>query len=338
MIKKLISLLFVLAALAAGGFFYVAKQVDSYVGQPIQIEQQEVVAIRTGASLTSVLNQLTGKGWFEDDELSSRLLRRFYPELTTVKAGTYVIEPSQTLYQVIEQIVEGKEHQFSITFVEGSRFDEWLEALSQAPQLENLTQGLTEEQIAEELGIENEKLEGLFLAETYHYTAGTSDLEILSRAYKQLDTVLTKAWEVKQAGLPLDSPYEALILASIIEKETAVAEERERVAAVFVNRLNKGMRLQTDPTVIYGMGDKYQGHIGRKGLDTPTPYNTYIIRGLPPTPIAMPGRASVLAALNPEDSDYLYFVASGKGGHVFSKNLADHNRAVRAYLKHIRSN
>lgn len=338
MIKKLISLLFVLAALAAGGFFYVAKQVDSYVGQPIQIEQQEVVAIRTGASLTSVISQLTSKGWFEDDELSSRLLRRFYPELTQVKAGTYVIEPSQTLYQVIEQIVEGKEHQFSITFVEGSRFDEWLEALSQAPQLENLTQDLTEAQIAEKLGIENEKLEGLFLAETYHYTAGTSDLEILSRAYKQLDTILTKAWEAKQADLPLDSPYEALILASIIEKETAVAQERERVAAVFVNRLNKGMRLQTDPTVIYGMGDKYQGHIGRKGLDTPTPYNTYIIRGLPPTPIAMPGRASVLAALNPEDSDYLYFVASGKGGHVFSKNLADHNRAVRAYLKHIRSN
>ncbi len=258
MIKKLISLLFVLAALAAGGFFYVAKQVDSYVGQPIQIGQQEVVTIRTGASLTSVINQLTDKGWFEDDELSSRLLRRFYPELTQVKAGTYVIEPSQTLYQVVEKIVEGKEHQFSITFVEGSRFDEWLEALSKAPQLENLTQDLTEEQIAEKLGIENEKLEGLFLAETYHYTAGTSDLEILSRAYKQLDTILTKAWEAKQANLPLDSPYEALILASIIEKETAVAQERERVAAVFVNRLNKGMRLQTDPTVIYGMGDKYQ--------------------------------------------------------------------------------
>ena len=167
---------------------------------------------------------------------------------------------------------------------------------------------------------------------------GTSDLDILKRAANKLQQVLDEQWSLRQKDLPLDSPYEALILASIIEKETAVESERERVAAVFVNRLNKRMRLQTDPTVIYGMGDKYDGNIRKKDLRTPTPYNTYTIFGLPPTPIAMPGKASIKAALSPEDSRYLSCVARGDGGHVFSKTLAEHNRAVRAYLKQLRSN
>lgn len=197
---------------------------------------------------------------------------------------------------------------------------------------------MSETDIAEKLGIENEKLEGLFLAETYHYTYGTTDLDLLKRAHRDLMNVVNDEWENRADKLPLKSPYEALILASIIEKETAVASERERVSSVFVNRLNKRMRLQTDPTVIYGMGDSYKGNIRKKDLRTPTPYNTYTMSGLPPTPIAMAGKASINAALNPEKSNYLYFVASGTGGHVFSKSLTEHNRAVRAYLKQLRKN
>ncbi|MFA0677922.1 endolytic transglycosylase MltG, partial [Vibrio sp. 10N.222.51.A6] len=171
-----------------------------------------------------------------------------------------------------------------------------------------------------------------------HYTYGTTDLDLLKRAHRDLMNVVNDEWENRADKLPLKSPYEALILASIIEKETAVASERERVSSVFVNRLNKRMRLQTDPTVIYGMGASYKGNIRKKDLRTPTPYNTYTMSGLPPTPIAMAGKASINAALNPEKSNYLYFVASGTGGHVFSKSLTEHNRAVRAYLKQLRKN
>ncbi len=208
--------------------------------------------------------------------------------------------------------------------------------LEQNEQLKHTLTESSEADIAKQLGIEQSKLEGLFLAETYHFTKGVSDLDILKRAHRKLEGILNSAWETRQENLPLTSPYQALILASIIEKETAVESERERIASVFVNRLNKRMRLQTDPTVIYGMGDNYDGNIRKKDLRAPTPYNTYVINGLPPTPIAMPGEASIRAALNPEQSAYLYFVASGNGGHVFSKNLTEHNRAVRAYLKQLR--
>jgi len=196
---------------------------------------------------------------------------------------------------------------------------------------------LAEADIAQKLGIEQQKLEGLFLAETYHFPFGTTDLEILKRANRRLEKILDQHWANRQPNLPIKTPYEALILASIIEKETAIASERGRIASVFVNRLNKRMRLQTDPTVIYGLGDAYDGNLRKKDLRTPTPFNTYTIFGLPPTPIAMAGEASIKAALNPEQSNYLYFVASGSGGHVFSKTLNEHNRAVRAYLKQLRT-
>ncbi|MDF5601826.1 endolytic transglycosylase MltG, partial [Vibrio parahaemolyticus] len=210
--------------------------------------------------------------------------------------------------------------------------------LKSAPYLKHDLTDLSEKEMAAKLGIEREKLEGLFLAETYHYTAGASESQLLKRAHRKLNKILDASWEARQEKLPLQDKYEALILASIIEKETAIDSERERVASVFINRLNKRMRLQTDPTVIYGMGDAYDGNIRKKDLRTPTPYNTYTINGLPPTPIAMAGEASIEAALNPESSNYLYFVASGKGGHVFSKSLAEHNRAVRAYLRELRKN
>ncbi|EKO3424418.1 endolytic transglycosylase MltG [Vibrio fluvialis] len=335
MIKKLVSLLFTLLALAAVGYFYVTKQVDVYLSQPLDIQSEQLVTIPSGTSLNGALSLMTKHGWI-DSQFAEKLVRRFHPELTQIKAGTYQLMPDMKLAQALKLLVSGKEHQFAITFVEGSRFSEWMAILEQNKQLKHTLTESSEADIAKQLGIEQSKLEGLFLAETYHFTKGVSDLDILKRAHRKLEGILNSAWETRQENLPLTSPYQALILASIIEKETAVESERERIASVFVNRLNKRMRLQTDPTVIYGMGDNYDGNIRKKDLRAPTPYNTYVINGLPPTPIAMPGEASIRAALNPEQSAYLYFVASGNGGHVFSKNLTEHNRAVRAYLKQLR--
>ncbi|EKO3416908.1 endolytic transglycosylase MltG [Vibrio fluvialis] len=335
MIKKLVSLLFTLLALAAMGYFYVTKQVDVYLSQPLDIQSEQLVTIPSGTSLNGALSLMTKHGWI-DSQFAEKLVRRFHPELTQIKAGTYQLMPDMKLAQALKLLVSGKEHQFAITFVEGSRFSEWMAILEQNEQLKHTLTESSEADIAKQLGIEQSKLEGLFLAETYHFTKGVSDLDILKRAHRKLEGILNSAWETRQENLPLTSPYQALILASIIEKETAVESERERIASVFVNRLNKRMRLQTDPTVIYGMGDNYDGNIRKKDLRAPTPYNTYVINGLPPTPIAMPGEASIRAALNPEQSAYLYFVASGNGGHVFSKNLTEHNRAVRAYLKQLR--
>ncbi len=257
--------------------------------------------------------------------------------MTNVKAGTFLIEPGLNVAGVFSQLVNGKQHQFSITFVEGSRFNEWRVALNKAPKLVHKTKTMSEAEIAKAIGADHEKLEGLLLPETYHYIAGDTDLSILKRANRQLEETLQDAWTKKDKSVPIDTPYELLTLASIIEKETAIDSEREQVASVFVNRLHKRMRLQTDPTVIYGMGDKYDGNIRKKDLRTPTPYNTYVIFGLPPTPIAMPGKASIEAAANPDKTPYYYFVANGDGGHKFSRTLAEHNRAVRAYLKKLRN-
>ncbi|MNE28808.1 putative aminodeoxychorismate lyase [compost metagenome] len=190
----------------------------------------------------------------------------------------------------------------------------------------------SETELAQELGIDNGKLEGWFLPETYAYTTHASDISILRRAYQDMKTFLQENWEKRQADLPYKTPYEALIMASIIEKETGQPDERAQIASVFVNRLRLGMKLQTDPTVIYGVKDRYDGNIRRSDLTDVNPYNTYVIDGLPPTPIAMPGKASIEAALNPKSTDYLYFVAKGGGAHYFSRTLDEHNRAVREFI------
>ncbi|WP_154171558.1 endolytic transglycosylase MltG [Vibrio metoecus] len=336
MIKKLVLVFVALICVVAGGYFYFVNQMDKYLAQPLGIEQAQLVTIAPGTSLSRELIVLTEQEWIKGSFVAD-WVRRFHPELSKIKAGTYKLLPEMSLEQALALLVSGKEHQFSITFVEGSRFQEWRTIIENNENIEKQLTGLSEVEIAKVLGLEQEKLEGLFLAETYHFTKGTSDVEILKRANQKLEKFLQVTWEHRQEGLPIQTPYEALILASIIEKETSIAEERERIAAVFINRLNKRMRLQTDPTVIYGMGETYDGNIRKKDLRARTPYNTYVISGLPPTPIAMPGEASIYAALNPEQSSYLYFVASGEGGHTFSKSLADHNRAVRAYLKKLRT-
>jgi UPF0755 protein len=331
-LKKLIFVLLLLIASAAGwGFF----QVKSTLDKPVLIEQQTFITVKTGTSFRRLLTQLS------DDKIMAlspwlRWVGYLEPTLTDIKAGTYAIKPQATLQSVLTMITEGKEYQYAITLVDGERFSEWRELLQADPHLKHTSDGMTQTQISTAIGIDNDKVEGYFLPNTYHFTAGTSDISILKRAHIAMMKELDLAWQQRAKDSPLKTPYQALIMASIIEKETAVASERGLVASVFMNRLRANMPLQTDPTVIYGMGDKYHGNITKKDLRTPTAYNTYTMRGLPPTPIAMPSKASIMAAVDPDNSDFYYFVADGKGGHKFSTTLVEHNRAVRAYLKILR--
>ena len=331
-LKKLIFVLLLLIASAAGwGYF----QVKSTLDKPVLIEQQTFITVKTGTSFRRLLTQLS------DDKIMAlspwlRWVGYLEPTLTDIKAGTYAIKPQATLQSVLTMITEGKEYQYAITLVDGERFSEWRELLQADPHLKHTSDGMTQTQISTAIGIDNDKVEGYFLPNTYHFTAGTSDISILKRAHIAMMKELDLAWQQRAKDSPLKTPYQALIMASIIEKETAVASERGLVASVFMNRLRANMPLQTDPTVIYGMGDKYHGNITKKDLRTPTAYNTYTMRGLPPTPIAMPSKAAIMAAVDPDNSDFYYFVADGKGGHKFSTTLVEHNRAVRAYLKILR--
>ncbi|MGL5289564.1 MAG: endolytic transglycosylase MltG [Aeromonas sp.] len=312
-------------SLAGGYVYYKWQEVESLVNKgPSRIYTVEKGA--HAARLISELGQGTPSPW------AVRLWLRGHPELVAIKSGTYEIKEGSPLKETLSLFASGKEFHLSLTFVEGSRFEDWQKQLAGAPYLDRLTLEQKEADIAKELSIENGKLEGWFLPETYAYTIHASDLSVLRRAHKDMATFLAKSWEKRQPNLPYKTPYEALIMASIIEKETGLPTERAQIAAVFVNRLRLGMKLQTDPTVIYGIKDRYDGNIRRSDLTDDNPYNTYIINGLPPTPIAMPGKASIEAALNPETTDYLYFVAKGGGAHHFSKTLEEHNRAVHQYL------
>lgn len=257
---------------------------------------------------------------------------KLHPEFGQIKAGTYKIEKGWNVKHALLVFVSGKEAVFSVTLIEGQRIEDWLQILSRAPYLE---QPLTPDDLISlrsEFDIEQENIEGWFLPETYSYTVGTTSREILRRAHNEMKHFLEKNWNNRDKSVPYESPYEALVMASIIEKETGKDNERPRIASVFVNRLNKKMKLQTDPTVIYGVKDRYDGNIRRSDLRDDNPYNTYVIDGLPPTPIAMPGKAAIKAALHPEKTNYLYFVAKGGGAHKFSTSLAEHNDAVKRYI------
>ncbi|KJF95529.1 ABC transporter substrate-binding protein [Photobacterium angustum] len=335
MLKKLILIVFILVAIAAGAAGWAYTQVKNELNLPVINTEQVMLTVKPGTSFRGLINQLVQDKVIKSSQWT-RWVGKLDPSLTDIKAGTYGLEPNKTLQEALALIASGKEFQYSITLVEGERFSEWLKKIQAAPELKHVSDGMTEPQIAKAIGMDNVKIEGYLLPDTYHYTAGTTDIAVLKRAYLAMNKELATAWELREKDLPLKDPYQVLIMASIIEKETAVPTERGLVASVFMNRLRKGMPLQTDPTVIYGMGDKYDGNISKKDLRTPTPYNTYTMKGLPPTPIAMPSKASVLAAVNPDKSNYYYFVADGKGGHKFSTTLVEHNRAVRAYLKTLR--
>ena len=250
-----------------------------------------------------------------------------------IKAGNYEITQDMSPRRLLNMLVRGEESLMTVTFPEGWNFQQVLAALQKAPLLTTETRGLTSEQVMERIGRPGVHPEGRFFPDTYTYAKGSSDLALLKRAARAMDKRLAEAWAKRQPGLPLRNPEEALILASIVEKETGKAADRPLIGGVFVNRLRMGMRLQTDPTVIYGLGDQFDGDLRRRDLLTDTPYNTYTRGGLPPTPIAMPGKAALMAAVQPAKTPSIYFVAKGDGSSHFSVSLDEHNRAVNKYIR-----
>lgn len=331
--KKTLFIFIVGTAVLLAGFFLL---LEKEMNRPLPIAQPQLLTIEQGSSITSLSKTLKNKGWI-NNRFWLRVYARLTPQKVIIKAGTYQVLSHSSLLNMLALITSSREHQFTFTIVEGVTFKELLIQLRKQPQLTHSLHGLSIEQISEKLKIEQNNPEGWFLPETYAFTQGTKDIQILKRAHKSMQNTLTTLWQEKTAGLPYKSPYEALTMASIIEKETSHIPEQPLISSVFMNRLAKKMRLQTDPTVIYGLGERYQGDITKAHLREKTAYNTYRINGLPPTPIAMPGLLAIKAALNPEKSDYYYFVSEGNGKHVFSRTLAEHNSAVRDYLKQLRA-
>lgn len=302
-----------------------------FLSQPINWpDKKQVLVIEKGKGINQLARQ-----WQQQNIVESSLYLRvfcwFNPEYTQIKVGEYQITDTETPVSLLQKLVSGKVIQYAVTIVEGTNSFQLLEQLKQNPHLK-VDLDFESEALLQAIAIDSSHIEGWFYPDTYHVAKGSSVKELLSRAYKKMHAILQQEWQNRAPDLPYQTPYEALIMASIIEKETGIASERNKIAGVFVRRLNKKMRLQTDPTVIYGIGPSFNGDITYKDLRTPTPYNTYVIKGLPPTPIAMPGQEAIHAALHPADGKELYFVATGDGGHYFSETLEEHNKAVQRYL------
>ena len=328
--KKLLILLFAVVVLVgAGGALWLWQGLKS-LEQPIALDEPVLMTVDSGTAYSQLARQMEHEG-VVSDALWLRLYGRMNPAQTAIKAGDYELLPGMTPLGLLEAMVQGDVKLWAIQFIEGKTFDDMRAALAANERLEKVTTDWTDEQIMEAVGAADEHPEGWFYPDTYLFDSSETDLDIYKRAYTRMVSVLEEEWQSREKGLPYQSPYEALIMASIVERETGVPSERDQVAGVFVRRLQTGMRLQTDPTVIYGMGDDYDGRIRSRDLREYTPYNTYRIDGLPPTPIAMPARAAIHAALHPAEGDALYFVARGDGSHKFSRTLAEHQRAVREY-------
>lgn len=332
-IKRLItalSLMFTLGLIGLGGLMlWLAPQVKAFYEQPLQSSEASYL-VPQGSHIGRLARDFENRGWVARADVL-RYWYRFKGQAAQIRAGEFAMVEGDTVDSLLQRIVNGDVVQHPVTVVEGQRFSDFRKALAKAEGLEQKTVSWSDAEIMTALGAEGEHPEGQFFPDTYFYTRGASDLSILKQSYQRLQQTLNKEWEERDEGLPIKTPYEALILASIIEKETGLASERPEIAGVFVRRLRKGMKLQTDPTIIYGMGDRYDGNIRRRDIREATPYNTYVIKGLPPTPIALPGAAAIRATLHPKDGDALYFVATGDGGHYFSATLEEHNRAVRKY-------
>lgn len=317
----------VLAGLLLGAS---AWKIHSALQQPLNITQEELLDVPSGTTPTGTLNRLEADGLIKD-AFWLRVYWRFNLAGQPLHSGEYRMVPGMTMDGLIGVWKRGDVVQYSVTLVEGWNFRQVRAALAKDEKLQQTLAGLSDSEVMDRLGHTGIFPEGRFFPDTYRFVRGTSDADLLKKAYDRLEEVLAKEWAQRAADVPYTQPYQALIMASLIEKETGVPQERGQIAGVFVRRLRLGMLLQTDPTVIYGLGERYTGKLTRAHLKEPNPYNTYLVPGLPPTPIAMVGREAIHAALNPADGNSLYFVARGDGSHMFSDDLETHNNAVREY-------
>jgi UPF0755 protein len=324
MLKRILVYGILAAALAGGWLYWFATRPVTLPKAPYEF------TVHAGASLKSIARQLAADGVLDEAE-SFWILGRILGRARSVQAGTYRLDQALTPLELLDKLARGDVVVLEMVFVEGTTMRQWLAQLAAQPRVRHTLGGKTDAELRVLLGTADQPLEGWFFPDTYRFGPGTPDVDILKRAHAVMKKRLAEAWAGRDPDLALKTPYEALILASIVEKETAVAAERALVASVFLNRLKLPMRLQTDPTVIYGMGETFDGNIRKKDLTADSPWNTYTRDGLPPTPIAMPGAASLMAAVHPAASGYLYFVSRGDGSHVFSRSLEEHNRAVAKY-------
>jgi UPF0755 protein len=330
LVLQFLAFLLLLAILAVAGGAYVLW---SFAHRPLELRATPLeLTIRPGSSVRTAARDLVQSG-VEMQPLAFELLVRYLGKGSDLKAGSYQIITPTTPLELIDKLTRGDFLLTEVVLIEGWTFRQFRAALDASPVLRHETTGLTDADVMKRIGAEGQHPEGRFFPDTYRFVKGSSDVDVLKRAYQQMESKLAAAWTSRDPKTPLKSPYDALILASIVEKETGVAADRGLVAAVFSNRLRTGMLLQTDPTVIYGLGEKFDGNLRKRDLTTDGPYNTYTRGGLPPTPIAMPGEASLQSAVKPAPSDALYFVARGDGSSVFSKTLDEHNRAVNKYQR-----
>ena len=330
MIRKLLLLLetgIVLVGLGLGVAYWQQKEA---LHQPLNVSQEQLLDVPAGSTPTGLLNRLQADGVIKD-AFWLRLYWRFNLADESLHSGEYRMTPGMDAQSLLALWQRGDVVQYSVTLVEGWNFRQVRAALAKQPKLEQTLAVLTDTELMSKIGHPDVFPEGRFFPDTYRFVRGMSDAELLKQAYKRLDEVLDEEWAKRAPEAPYSNPYQALIMASLVEKETGVPQERGQIAGVFVRRLELGMLLQTDPTVIYGMGERYNGKLTRAHLREPTPYNTYVIAGLPPTPISLVGREAIHAALNPVAGKSLYFVARGDGSHVFSNDLDAHNAAVREY-------
>ena len=328
MIKQLLVLtVLILAGLIVGLGFYATDQLK----RPLALAEPTVYQVEAGASLRRVLADFERSGWVQEARIPEYWLR--YQEKTRIQRGEYRITPDETAIDVVERMIAGDKIQRTIQFIEGWTFHQFRQAIEANEYLTHTLTGLSDSEVLNKLDLGIDHPEGWFFPDTYHFERGRSDAELLRLAHEKMTRELENAWKDRAENLVIETSYEALILASIVEKETGAAFERPQIAGVFSRRLEQGMRLQTDPTIIYGLGQEYDGNLTRADLRKDSPYNSYTRTGLPPTPIANPGRGSLQAAVNPAPGSALFFVAKGDGTHVFSDTYEEHNAAVRQFQR-----